>query len=112
MGQQNMKKLGFAQNLVPLILGGSKTVTWRMFDDKNLQIGDQLEFINSNTGEKFAEAEFVSIREKKLGEIEEKDFQGHETYKGKEEMLKTYQGYYGDKVDWDTPVKIIAFKLL
>ncbi|OGC38420.1 hypothetical protein A3K42_00245 [candidate division WWE3 bacterium RBG_13_37_7] len=107
-----MKKLKFAQNLVPLVLDGSKTTTWRLFDDKNLSLGDRLEFINAETGEKFAQAEIVNMREKVLGDITEKDFTGHEMYKSKKEMLSTYEGYYGNAVDWDTVVKIIKFKLL
>lgn len=62
--------------------------------------------------EKFADAEIVKVREKKLGEIEEKDFEGHEKFDSKEEMFETYKKYYGDKVDWNTIIKIIKFKLL
>lgn len=39
-----MKQIKFANDLVSKILEGSKTATWRLFDDKALQIGDQLEF--------------------------------------------------------------------
>lgn len=31
-----MKVLKFSENLVPLILSGQKTATWRMFDEKDL----------------------------------------------------------------------------
>jgi hypothetical protein len=31
-----MKTLKFYDNLIPLILSGEKTSTWRIFDDKNL----------------------------------------------------------------------------
>ncbi|MDD5289794.1 MAG: ASCH domain-containing protein [Patescibacteria group bacterium] len=107
-----MKTLKFYHNLVEKILDGEKTVTWRMFDDKNLTIGDQLEFIETETGEKFAEAEITKIVEKKLGAVEEKGFDGHETYKNPEEMLAQYQKYYGNKVTKETLVKVISFKLL
>ena len=107
-----MKTLKFRHNLVPKILNGSKTVTWRLFDDKNLSVGDQLELLDWESGEKFAEAEIVKVREKRLGEIKEKDFEGHEKFGSKDEMLETYRKYYGDQVDWNTIVKIIEFKLL
>ncbi|MEX0930615.1 MAG: ASCH domain-containing protein [Candidatus Paceibacterota bacterium] len=107
-----MKTLKFAHNLVGKIIDGSKTVTWRLFDDKDLLVGDRLQFINGDTRDGFAEAEIVAVQEKKLGEIEEADCVGHEKYADQEEMLETYRGYYGDSVDRDTAVKIIEFKLL
>lgn len=54
----------------------------------------------------------MKVREKRLREIEEKDFEGHEKFESKDKMIETYRKYYGDKVDWDTVVKIIEFKLL
>ncbi|MEX0913156.1 MAG: ASCH domain-containing protein [Candidatus Paceibacterota bacterium] len=106
-----MKKLKFEHSLVEMILDGRKTATWRIFDDKNLTVGDTLELIEFETGEVFVRAEIVGIKEKSLGEVTEDDFDGHETYKSKEEMLNTYRGYYGDRVDWNTTAKMIHFKL-
>lgn len=107
-----MKTLKFRKILAKEVLGGRKTVSWRLFDDKDLNIGDKLDFLVWETGEKFAEAEIVGTRNKKLGDIEGRDFEGHEEFTSREEMLKTYQSYYGDKVNMDTMVKIINFKLL
>ncbi len=94
-----------------MIQNGQKTATWRIFDDKDLQVGDDLELVEFETGEVFAKAEIVSVREKKMSEITDEDFDGHESYPSKEDMLKTYQGYYGDRVSWDTVIKMITFKL-
>lgn len=107
-----MKTLKFRHHLVSKILDGSKTTTWRLFDDKNLQVGDKLKFLDWETGEKFAEAEITKIKEKRLGGIEEKDFNGHEKYEGKETMLNHYKKYYGDKVTLNTSIKMINFKLI
>jgi len=107
-----MKTLKFKGHLVLKILDGTKTVTWRLFDDKDLQVRDRLDFINSDTGAKFTEAEIINIREKKLGEIKDSDFEGHERYQKQEDMLQHYKKYYGDKVNLNTSVKIINFKLL
>jgi len=109
---KNMKTLKFKHNLTEEILAGRKTATWRLFDDKDLKFGDELELIDCESKEKFAEAEIIKVYEKKLGEIREEDFDGHEKFNSKEEMLETYKKYYGDKVNWDTVVKIIEFKLL
>ncbi len=107
-----MKKLKFEHSLVEKVLNGSKTSTWRLFDDKDLRIGDKLELIEFGTDEMFANAEIVAVEEKSLGDITEPDFKGHETFPSRDEMLATYRGYYGDKVNWDTVVKMVDFKLL
>lgn len=107
-----MKTLKFRHDLAQSILDGSKTVTWRLFDDKNLEAGDRVALIEWESGEKFAEAEITGVREKKLSEIEEKDFEGHEKYESNEEMLEHYKKYYGGRVNADTIVKVVGFKLL
>lgn len=107
----NNKILKFRGYLVPLVLSGEKNVTWRLFDDKNLQVNDKIDLINWNTGEKFAQGTILEIKEKKLGKIEESDFDGHEKFVSHEEMMQTYQKYYGDSVNADTLVKMIKFKI-
>lgn len=107
-----IKTLKFKHHLVQQILDGTKTVTWRLFDDKNLQTGDILEMIDADTGKSFCQAMITKIKEKKLGEVEENDFEGHERYASKEEMLGHYRGYYGEKVDRDTIIKMIDFKII
>lgn len=107
-----MKTLKFRNHLVQEIQEGRKTVTWRLFDDKDLSAGDQLELLDWESGEKFAEAEITQVREKKLGQIEESDFEGHEKYSSPEAMLQQYREYYGDAVTMDTPIKMIDLKIL
>lgn len=104
-----MKTLKFASNLVPLIVSGKKTSTWRLFDDKNLSLEDVLEFQNSENGKIFGRAKIIAVYEKKLSEINESDYAGHEQFKSKSEMVNTYKNYYGDKVNEDSLVKIISF---
>lgn len=107
-----MKQLKFRSHLVPLVLSGEKTVTWRLFDDKNLSVGDTIEFFDSETGEKFAQAEATQVREKSFKELTDEDFEGHEKFSSPEEMMKTYKENYGDQVTMDTLIKMIDFKLL
>ena len=38
-----MKVLKFREYLVPLVLSGEKDSTWRLFDDKDLSVGDEIE---------------------------------------------------------------------
>jgi hypothetical protein len=107
-----MKTVKFMSVLADLILKGEKTSTWRLFDDKDLKIGDRLVFQVKETGVDFANAEIVDVKEKKLGDITEDDQKGHEPFKSHEEMVNTYKKYYGDAVTLDTLVKIINFKII
>jgi len=107
-----MKTLKFAADLVLLITSGSKTATWRLFDDKDLQVGDELIFINQASGQEFATARIVAMKEKALGDIVENDFKGHELFESPEKMLETYRQYYGKKVDKNTLVKMLDFDIL
>ena len=106
-----MKQLKFNDNLVPLIINGSKTVTWRLFDDKDLQVGDNVEFINAATKEKFADAILEDVRTKKISEIDENDKVGHESLGTGVELLKHYESLYKTPIKWNDPIKIIRFKL-
>jgi len=107
-----MKTIKFRSCLVKEILAGKKTVTWRLFDDKDLKVGDKIKLLYWETKEKFADAEIIIVRENKLGEIRKNDIERHEKFKSEDEMLRTFRKYYGDKVDWSTNVKIIEFKIL
>jgi len=105
------KSLKFRDHLATLVLKGEKNLTWRLFDDKNLSKGDKVDLINWNTGKKFADAILTDVWEKKMSNIDDGDFDGHEKFPSKEEMYQTYRTYYGDKVGPNTIVKIIRFKL-
>lgn len=107
-----MKTLKFRPHLIPPILSREKTSTWRLFDDKDLQVGDTIELINSDTKEVFGEADLTDVKEKPLGQLEDVDFEGHEKFESEEKMYETYRKYYGDKVDENIIVKIIKFKLI
>ncbi len=106
-----MKSLKFKDFKAEMILAGEKTSSMRLFDDKNIQTGDNLDLINSDTGEIFAQAQVVQVIEKKIGGVEAKDLIGHEKFDSQEAMLQVFKKYYGDKVGLETTVKIVRFKL-
>ncbi len=108
----NNKTIKFRNHLAELVAKGEKTSTWRLFDDKNLTTGDVVDFINWDTGEKFAEAKLTDVYEKTLSTLEDTDWVGHEKFQNEEEMYANYKTYYGDRVGPDTVVKIIHFVLL
>lgn len=99
-------------HLVRQVLSGVKTPTWRLFDDKDLTEGDEFVMVNKETGEEFAKGKITKVEEKKLGDLEDSDFDGLEKYKDQEDMLNHYKSYYGDKVTLDTVVKMVDFKLI
>lgn len=105
-----MKPLKFNSDLVDKILTGEKTSTWRLFDDKDLQIGDELEFINKETFKTFGNGKIISLKIKTLSTLDEEDWVGHARYDSDEEMYAYFRKFYGDKVNKDTEVKIINFE--
>jgi hypothetical protein len=107
--QTNMEiSLKFAPHLVPKILSGVKTTTWRLFDDKNLKKKDELIFINKETGVGFGKAKIAKIVIKKIKDLTDDELKKHE-YNSREEMIESHKKYYGDKVNDDSEVKIITF---
>lgn len=103
------KTLKFKSHLCEQILSGKKTSTWRLFDDKDLQIGDELDFLNKETLEKIGTAKITDLYIKTLSTLTDDDWQGHEKFVSDEEMYTTYRQYYGDAVNEDSEVKIISF---
>ena len=104
-----MKTLKFTPELCEQILRGEKTATWRLFDDKDLQPKDEINFLNKETGVSFGVGNITEVITKTLGSLVESDWEGHETYSSEEEMYRTYKGYYGDRVGPETELKIISF---
>lgn len=105
----SIKKLKFVDSLVKLILSGEKRTTWRLFDDKNLTVGDDLIFINKDTDDEFGTAKILSVIEKKLIELNDSDYEGHEKYGSFEKMYESYGKYYNENIGPNTLVKIIKF---
>lgn len=104
-----MKTLKFTPQLVDKILLGEKTSTWRLFDDKNLTIGDKLIFINKETLKEFGEAIVTSLKIKTFTSLTDEDWIGYEKFNSEEEMYKYFKEFYGDKINKDTEIKTITF---
>jgi ribonuclease HI len=111
-----MKTLKFDHELAKLILTGEKTSTWRLYDDKDLSVDDEIRIVdkvdpnNADTWQVVGQGKITQITEKKLGNVTEEDMKGHEAFNSKEQMLNTYKDYYGERVTFETPVKIVFFK--
>ncbi|OYV63676.1 MAG: hypothetical protein B7X03_00755 [Parcubacteria group bacterium 21-58-10] len=98
IGEHKMKTLKFAPHLVEKIISGEKTITWRLFDDKDLQEGDDLIFVNKETGEQFGTATITSLKIKTLGTLEADDWMGHVNF-----SIDTIVGYIASCI----PAKIL-----
>jgi len=111
-----MKTLKLDHELAQLIASGQKTSTWRLFDDKDISVGDEIELIdkvdphNRGTWYPIGVANVTSVVEKRLGAITEADYDGRERYESQDAMVSTFQKYYGPDVSLQTPVKIISFE--
>ncbi len=106
-----MKIIGMNEALVPKSLSGEKTSTIRLFDDKDLRVGDRVIFQNTQTREPFAVAEIVGIVEKPLKEISDADLEGHERYGSVDAMVAKFRSWYGDRVVPETVAKIVRFRV-
>jgi hypothetical protein len=106
-----MKTIKFRGHLVPAIIAGEKTATWRLFDDKNLSVGDELSLVEFGDEAPFAEAVISEVTEKPLGELTVEDKVGHEYYESDEAMYAQFSTYYNQPIDAQTNVKIVRFQL-
>lgn len=111
-----MKSLKFEHMAAELVASGAKTSTWRIHDDKNLSVNDEVRLIDKvdpgrpETWRVFGTARIDRVIEKRLGDITSEDKEGHEQFDSQEEMLNTYKRYFNDDVTLATPVKMIYFK--
>lgn len=106
-----MKTLKFAEPLPSLILSGKKDTTWRINDEKDLEVNDELSlcFINK---QQFARAKILWIKQTTFERLTNEDLEGHEKFSSLEDMYKTYTKYYKQEVKPNTKLKVIKFELL
>lgn len=108
-----MKTIKFRPALAQLIFEGKKTTTWRLFDDKDLKAGDDVELMNWETKEVFGHAVITEVSEKAIKDLDSHDWEGHERFLNDEAMYTAYRTYYpGREIGPNTLVKILHFKLM
>jgi ribonuclease HI len=111
-----MKTLKFEHHLAEMVAAGEKTSTWRINDDKNLSVNDEVRLIDKvdpqrpETWRVFGTARIDRVIEKRLGDLTDADKDGHERYASDEEMVAAYKSYYGNDVTLATPIKLISFQ--
>lgn len=103
-----IKTLKFTPVLTELIKKGEKTTTIRLFDDKDLSVGDKIQ-LATRDGENitvFGKALITEVVKRTIKTLRGEDFRGHEPVG---DPLEYYKRYYGDKVQPDSEVKVIRF---
>lgn len=110
-----MKKLKLDHTLAQQVVAGTRASTWRLFDDKDLSVNDEVLLIDKvdpkdpNSWKAIGTATIDKVMQHRLGDIGPADMDEGHNFPSQEAMLATYQRYYGPNVTLQTPVKIIHF---
>ncbi len=110
-----MKKLKFYSLLPDLILNRVKDTTWRVNDENDLRVNDEISLCYGDgprREEKVEKARIIGVKETMFKDLTEEDKVGHEKYKTEEEMYRVYSEYYKTKIMPETRLKIIKFRLI
>lgn len=114
---KSMKTLKLDHKLAEMVRAGRKTVTWRLYDDKDIRVNDEVELIDKfdpqkpETWQVVGTARIDAVIEKRLGEVSQTEFASHGSFATREEALEVLRGYYGPQVTFETPVKMIHFTI-
>ncbi|MDB5165946.1 MAG: Ribonuclease [Candidatus Saccharibacteria bacterium] len=106
-----MKILKLDHNLAQLVAAGKKHSTWRIFDDKDLRVGDEVELVDKVDPDDKTTWKIIGIGvinrvvEARVGDITDSEALGATG----PELLSTFQKHYGPEVNVQTAVKIITF---
>ena len=109
------KQMKFEHQLAEDVAKGSKTATFRFFDEKNIRVGDTLEVIdkverdNPVSWQKTGKAVVTEVLEKLVKDLHEGDWAGHERFASHQDFLDTMQSHYQQTISNETPLKIIRF---
>jgi uncharacterized protein YhfF len=102
--------IGFAPDLIPLILDGSKTLTYRQGDKYAfLNVGDVTNIRDSASNQIVA---VIQITEKSVVPFKDLpiDRKGHEVYSSKDAQRQIFKQYYGKDIEDEEPMLVLGFK--
>lgn len=110
-----MKYVKVSHKIAKLILEGEKSSTWRINDEKNISVDDEISIIDKvepkdqSTWQIIGTGRVSSVIQKRLKDIKNHDLGPGEEFESHDEMLNTFRDYYGPDVHDNTAVKIINF---
>ncbi len=104
--------IGFDSNLIPLILSGRKTLTYRLgTKHASLKVGDTVNIYDSATNEVCALVEITEKAVIPFGDLPV-DRKGHEAYPSKEAQHQIFKQYYGKDIEENEPMLVLGFKIV
>jgi len=110
-----MKKIALDHDLAQQVLEGTASSVWRVFDNLDLTVNDQVVLVDKMDTAKPAgwkvigTARIDKVVEKRVGDLRRADYIGHDDFGSQFEVLVALRTEYGDRVAMDTPVKVIDF---
>ncbi len=107
--EQSVKTLKFSPQQKEAIISGATSFTWRLFDEKNLQEGDEIVCLCDEVKKVFGIATIEKVTTTTLNQLTiPKPLLT--IYKDHTELYKTFRHYYNDPtIDGSTEVKKIDF---
>lgn len=108
---QQKTSIGFASGLVPFVLDGSKTLTYRLGEKYDfLQVGDIIAARDSSDDRMFATLQILEIQQTTFKDLP-LERNGHSAYKSKEEQKEAFKKYYSNIQDGDRVI-VIGFNVI
>lgn len=110
-----MKLLKVSHKIANLISTGRKNTTWRINDEKNISVDDDIGIVDKvnpkypDSWQVIGTGKVAEVLQKRLADIKKGDLGAGEDFSSQPEMLRTFRKYYGRDVNELTPVKIITF---
>jgi len=107
-----MKKLKFNQTEIKLIKKGKLKVTWRLDDDKDLNVNDEIIGTDINKGQVFGLILIKEIVIKNIKDITQQEIIDSITYKSRNDAVNKLNVFYNKKVKLDENIKIVKFEFV
>ncbi len=110
-----MKTLKLDHELAQQIASGEKTSTWRINDEKDISVNDEVQLIDKvdphdrRTWQVIGIATIDEVVQKRIGELTIEDMEGHAKYDSVDDLLDEFRKYYGSDITEQTGIKLINF---
>ena len=113
-----MKTIKLDHTFAQQVLAGTRRIVWKIFDEKHLSVGDEIQFIekvdpdDEGTWHAIGNGTIQSVTEKCIRDITEKDYKIDTTIRSKQDIIDNFREQYGPLVTQDTPIKIVQFSFI
>jgi ribonuclease HI len=113
-----MKALKLEHRYAQLVLSGQVQSTFRLYDDKDLTVNDEIQLIDQVDRDKPATWQPIGvgiidqILEKKIADITNEEIVQMIHTQSRQELLNAIHRFYGGQIDETVPVKLIRFKFV